>query len=215
MHSVRHSGGSKKESANRKRLRDKKNAAVRTRRLFSRKRKFTAGFLAAICPGLGHIYLGLYRKGIAFIFTLLLDASAMLYFSSIGMQINVPLLILLALVIPATYFYNVYDVLQSADYVIFHKVRTSGQGDRPVSHERSPFDVERSIFFGFLLIAGGALMFLFYQKPRWLKFYMEDYGKITVAVALLAAGLWAGGREVWILWKQRRTGSLKREKGDR
>ncbi|MEI0738889.1 hypothetical protein VQ056_23450 [Paenibacillus sp. JTLBN-2024] len=97
-------------------------------------------------------------------FTLLLDASALLYFSSIGMQINVPLLILLALVIPVTYFYNVYDVLQSADYVIYYRVGTHGQEERQVSPYRNPFAVERSALFGIMLVAGGALMFLFLSK---------------------------------------------------
>ncbi|GIO34190.1 hypothetical protein J2TS6_53310 [Paenibacillus albilobatus] len=212
MHSVKHTGGSDKEAAKGHRMRNKKKTVVRSRRLFSRKRKFMAGLLAAVCPGLGHIYLGLYRKGIAFIFTLLLDASALLYFSSIGMQINVPLLILLALVIPVTYFYNVYDVLQSADYVILHKVRNSGQEVREASPYRNPFTVERSSFFGIMLIAGGALMFLFYQKPRWLKIYLEDYGKVMVAALLVAAGLWAGCREIWILRKQRGSQKTDREK---
>ncbi|MWV47294.1 hypothetical protein GRF59_27240 [Paenibacillus sp. HJL G12] len=195
-------------------MRRKTVAEVRTRRLFSRKRKFIAGFLAAIIPGLGHIYLGLYRKGIAFIFTLLLDASALLYFSSIGMQINVPLLILLALVIPVAYFYNVYDVLQASDYVIYRRVRTSGQGGtEEQAPYRNPFTVERSAFFGIMLIVGGALMFVFYQKPRWLQFYMEHYGKLIVAGVLIAAGLWAGTREIWILLRQRRLEKKLPEEG--
>lgn len=206
MHSVKRTGGTDKAAKSDHNKRREIDAEVRTRRLFSRKRKFTAGLLAALCPGLGHIYLGLYRKGIAFIFTLLLDASALLYFSSIGIQINVPLLILLALVIPVTYFYNVYDVLQAADYVIYRRVKTSGQTDieEPAAY-RNPFTVERSAFFGIMLIIGGAMMFAFYQKPRWLQFYMEHYGKITVSIILIAAGLWAGTREIWILWRQRRS----------
>ena len=52
---------------------------------------------------------------------LLLDISALLYFSSIGMQINVPLLVVLGLLIPVGYFYNVYDVLQAAEYIISRK----------------------------------------------------------------------------------------------
>lgn len=63
----------------------------------------------------------------------LLDLSAVLYFSSIGIQINVPLLILLALCIPVIYFYNVYDVLQSADWVMMRRRRavtcSFGQAD--------------------------------------------------------------------------------------
>ncbi|MEC0370826.1 hypothetical protein [Paenibacillus chibensis] len=206
MRSVKDAGRSEPKadrSGSGRRVKDK--TAVRTRRLYSRKRKFTAGLLAAICPGLGHIYLGLYRKGIAFIFMLLLDASALLYFSSIGIQINVPLLILLALVIPVTYFFNMYDVLQAADFVIYRRVRTSGQAEAlEQSANRNPFAVERSVFFGVILIVGGALMFFFYQKPRWLQLCMEHYGKITVSAVLIAAGLWLGIREIWILWSQRR-----------
>ncbi|MDR0270920.1 hypothetical protein [Paenibacillus sp.] len=213
MHSVRRTGRSKESVKNDRGLREKPVAAVRARRLFSRKRKFTAGLLAAICPGLGHIYLGLYRKGIAFMFTLLLDASALLYFSSIGIQINVPLLILLGLVIPVTYFYNVYDVLQAADFMILRRVGTSGQDDEEMTAFRHPFSVERGPFFGIMLIVGGSLMFAFYQKPRWLQFYIEQYGAITVAILLIATGLWAGGREGWILWKQRRI--EKSREGDR
>ena len=55
----------------------------------AKKRKLYALLLAALIPGLGHLYLGMYRKGITFIM-LALDISALLYFSSIGMQINVP-----------------------------------------------------------------------------------------------------------------------------
>ncbi|BFH65258.1 MULTISPECIES: hypothetical protein [Paenibacillus] len=204
MHSVRRTGGPGRSRTDDRDLREQP-AAVRTRRMFSRKRKFTAGLLAAICPGLGHVYLGLYRKGVAFMFTLLLDASALLYFSSIGMQINVPLLILLALVIPVAYFYNVYDVLQAADFVILRRAQTSDKDNGEVEAYRNPFSVERGPFFGIMLIVGGALMFAFYQKPGWLQFYIEHYSKITVAAVLIAAGLWAGIREVWILWKQRRS----------
>ncbi|MCJ8014476.1 hypothetical protein MUG84_22510 [Paenibacillus sp. KQZ6P-2] len=204
MHSVKRTVGSEDTSQMGRNKSNKTDAVVRTRRLFSRKRKFTAGFLASICPGLGHIYLGLYRKGIAFIFTLLLDVSALLYFSSIGIQINVPLLILLALVIPVTYFYNVYDVLQAADYVIYWRAKTSEQAEvEEQAAYTNPYKVERSSFFGIMLILGGALMFVFYQKPHWLQFYLEQYGKVTVAGLLIAAGLWVGAREIWLQWSQR------------
>ena len=76
-------------------------------RTSAKRRKFYALLLAALIPGLGHLYLGMYRKGITFIMLLLLDISALLYFSSIGMQINVPLLVVLGLLIPVGYFYNV------------------------------------------------------------------------------------------------------------
>lgn len=203
MHSAgRHSSHSPDEPQEGKRkLRKGQYASLRTRRLFSRKRKFTAGLLAAICPGLGHIYLGLYRKGISFIFILLLDASALLYFSSIGMQINVPLLILLGLLFPVAYFYSVYDVLQAADYVIFQRKKANTDE----LQEGSPYALERSIAFGVMLVTGGLLMFAFYQKPRWLSYFIEHYGHLTVASLLVATGLLFAIRESFIVRKQRRS----------
>lgn len=132
-----------------------------------RKRKFIAGLLAAVIPGSGHLYFGLLRKGISFLFIILLDIAAMLYFSSIGMQINVPLLILLGLLIPVVYFYNVFDVLQSADRILL--LPEESDPELPITagktSGRRAWISEPGISFGLLLLVGGALMFLFRQKP--------------------------------------------------
>ncbi|MEC0093229.1 hypothetical protein [Paenibacillus macquariensis] len=161
----------------------------RTRRFFSRKRKFIAGLFSAILPGLGHIYLGLFKKGITFLFILILDGSAMLYFSSKGMHINVPLLILLGLLIPVTYFYNLYDVLQAADYTITLRDKDLDVINDPVRKRHNPFAGEGSISFGILLVVGGTLLILFYQKPAWLERYIELHGQITIAVGLVIVGV--------------------------
>lgn len=129
-----------------------------------RKRKFIAGLLAALIPGTGHLYFGLLRKGITFIFLILLDISALLYFSSIGMQINVPLLILLALIIPAIYFYNVYDVLQSADKIIRYPEDQELEDPAATvttSPKRRSIVTEPGISFGFLLLLGEHYLFCF------------------------------------------------------
>lgn len=161
-----------------------------------RKLKFVAGLLAAVIPGSGHIYFGLLRKGISFIFIILLDIAAMLYFSSIGMQVNVPLLILLALLIPVLYFYNVYDVLQSADRMLRFP-ETEGPGLLPPpSSKRRTFVSEPGISFGLLLLLGGGLLFLFRQKPPWLQYFIEQYAGGAVAAVLIGLGLLSGVREV-------------------
>lgn len=145
---------------------EQKTRTVQTKPVRNRTHKFIAGLLSAIIPGLGHIYLRLYMRGLTFMLLVLLDLSAVLYFSSIGIQINVPLLILLALCIPVIYFYNVYDVLQSADWVMMRRRRavTQATSDKPIN-ERSTRDAmmvwERGISFGLLLIVGGSLMVLF------------------------------------------------------
>ncbi|MFC7678549.1 hypothetical protein [Paenibacillus sp. GCM10028914] len=168
--------------------------------LLRRKRKLPALLLAALFPGMGHVYLGLYRKGITFIMLLMLDVSAMLYFSSIGMQINVPLLIILGLLIPLAYFYNVYDVLQTADFILSRRRRGEASAadaldDEEVSKGRNPFQGERGLSFGLMLIAGGGLLILFHQKPVWLQIGIRDYGAVICAVLLIIGSIIATIRE--------------------
>ncbi|WP_311520139.1 DUF4097 family beta strand repeat-containing protein [Paenibacillus albidus] len=166
----------------------------------TRKSKFIAGLLAAIIPGTGHIYFGLLRKGITVIFLILLDIAALLYFSSIGMQINVPLLILLALFIPALYFYNVFDVLQSADRILrFPEGRGPEAGELinvPASSKRRTLVSEPGLSFGLLLLLGGGLLFLFRQKPAWLQNFIEHEAQAAVAVILIMSALVMGIREI-------------------
>ncbi|GGG11396.1 hypothetical protein GCM10010912_64730 [Paenibacillus albidus] len=166
----------------------------------TRKSKFIAGLLAAIIPGTGHIYFGLLRKGISVIFLILLDIAALLYFSSIGMQINVPLLILLALFIPALYFYNVFDVLQSADRILrFPEGRGPEAGELinvSASSKRRTLVSEPGISFGLLLLLGGGLLFLFRQKPAWLQNFIEHEAQAAVAVILIMSALVMGIREI-------------------
>ncbi|WP_246553063.1 DUF4097 family beta strand repeat-containing protein [Paenibacillus tritici] len=165
-----------------------------------RKRKFITGLLAAVLPGTGHLYLGLLRKGISFIFLLLLDIVALLYFSSIGMQINVPLLILLALLIPAMYFYNVFDALQAADRILrFPEEQDLEEPDAmnaAATARRRVRISEPGISFGLMLLVGGALLFLFQQRPPWLQLFIENSAGAAVATLLIVLGLLMGIREI-------------------
>ena len=194
----------------RRRQLNKKTRTVQAKPVRNRTHKFIAGLLSAIIPGLGHIYLRLYMRGLTFMLLVLLDLSAVLYFSSIGIQINVPLLILLALCIPVIYFYNVYDVLQSADWVMMRRRRAVTQGtlDKPVSNERSTRDAmmvwERGISFGLLLIVGGSLMVLFFRKPRWFQEILAMYGGYSFAILMFVGGLLLFGREFWVMLNKKK-----------
>ncbi|WP_235847676.1 DUF4097 family beta strand repeat-containing protein [Paenibacillus tuaregi] len=153
----------------------KRGAGFKPRR---RKRKFIAGLLAALFPGLGHLYLRLFRKGIFLIYLIVLDVSAILYFSSAKLGVNVPWLILLGLLIPIVYFYSVYDVLQNTDTL--NGRRLSGEIDA------SRAGVFSQVGYGLLLIAGGVLVFLFHVKPPWLAWVIQ-YGAGYIAAAVLIA----------------------------
>lgn len=185
----------KPKSKLKRNLRAKKHSG-----LLRRRRKLPALLLAALFPGMGHVYLGLYRKGITFIMFLMLDISAMLYFSSIGMQINVPLLIVLGLLIPLGYFYNVYDVLQTADFILSRRRReetTALSSNTPdeMSNKTNPFHGERGLSFGLMLVGGGGLLILFHQRPHWLQIGIRDYGAEMSAVLLIIGGMMAVVRE--------------------
>ncbi|MDO7907811.1 hypothetical protein Q5741_15475 [Paenibacillus sp. JX-17] len=181
------------------------NAGKRRNKQRFQARKGFAVLLAALIPGLGHLFLGLFIKGLTFMLLLLLDLSAMLYVSSIGMQINIPLLILLGLFVPGLYFYNIYDVLQSADLILYRR-RLKAEGTDPdiPSTQMRLFQRERGVSFGILLVLGGSLMILFYQKPRWLAAFFASYGTYTLAVLLVIAGCLFFLREISFSRRRRR-----------
>lgn len=195
------------EEAGRLQEPEHREQSPRGRRIqYAKFRKGIAIIIAVLLPGLGHLFLGLFIRGLTFIVLLLLDIFAMLYVSSDGLMINIPLLILLGLFIPVLYFYNVYDVLQSADYMVRYRrkpdryLRMDARG-----HQSSPFyEWERGLAFAVLLVAGSGLMILFRMKPRWLGIFFEDYGFLTLAILLILIGLCIFLREMVLSIKRKK-----------
>ncbi|GGA50688.1 DUF4097 family beta strand repeat-containing protein [Paenibacillus physcomitrellae] len=148
-----------------------------------RKLKLISVLLTALFPGLGHLYLRQLGKGITLIYFILIDAASLVYFSSVRMHINVPLLILLAILIPVIYFYSIYDVLQSTDY---WNARRSGTA----RHKRTAAQAFwRGLGMGAQLIGGGLILFLLRQQPAWLSSFIQNYAGYTVAGFFLAAAV--------------------------
>jgi len=80
-----------------------------------RKKKWLAGLLAFFIPGIGHFYLGQMAKGIAIMLLISFDICAIVFATT---QIQQPLIIvLLSLLLPIMYFYNLFDAVQSTDVV--------------------------------------------------------------------------------------------------
>lgn len=162
-----------------------------------RKLKFIAGLLSAIFPGLGHIYLKQFLKGVLFIYFILIDASALIYFSSVRSGINVPFLILLGLMIPAGYFYSLYDVLQSTD--AFNNRMKSQQASKGpgASSINKVAESEKWNFIvpGLLLIGGGGVILLLREKPPWLEGIVYWSAAYIVSAVLILAGAGLAWRE--------------------
>ncbi|MGG6314449.1 DUF4097 family beta strand repeat-containing protein [Paenibacillus macerans] len=156
-----------------------------------RKRKVIACLLSALFPGLGHLYLRLFLRGIAIVYFVLIDASALIFFSSVRTAINVPLLILLGLLIPAAYFYSVYDVLQSTDLLNARlKRELDTEAASPDKQDPSSGSgLKQGMKASALLIGGGSLLFVFQQKPVWLQELIQSYGAYLVAGGLAAGAL--------------------------
>lgn len=150
-----------------------------------RKRKLLACLLSALFPGLGHMYLRMFLRGAAIIYFIILDISALIYFSSVRVGINVPLLILLGLFVPIAYFYSLYDVMQSTDLI-----------NSPIQQQRTyttkagkvllGSSLRKAITAGLMLILGGALVFAFREKPYWLQNYIATQGTVAIMLIMLA-----------------------------
>ncbi|SDG48024.1 DUF4097 and DUF4098 domain-containing protein YvlB [Fontibacillus panacisegetis] len=169
-----------------------------------RKHKFIACLLSAIFPGLGHLYLKQFIKGVIFIYFLLIDASALIYFSSVRSGINVPFLIILGLMIPAGYFYSLYDVLQSTDAVNAKIKPQQASKDHELSNTDSK-NIEsgkwKVIVPGLFLVLGGALIFLLREKPPWLEGIIHWSAGYVVGAALILTGIifaWREGRRRFV-----------------
>lgn len=151
-----------------------------------RKLKLLSVFLSALLPGLGHLYLRLFVKGVLLIYLILIDAVSLIYFSSIRMQINVPLLILLILFVPVIYFYSIYDVLQSTDNL---NARRAAGGKRPRTEMDHKLDIAKGLGTGLLLVSGGLVLFILRQKPSWLESWLLHYAAYGFAAVLFAIGI--------------------------
>lgn len=169
-----------------------------TSRTRGRKHKFIACFLTAIFPGLGHLYLKQLMKGIMIIYFILIDISALIYFSSVRMGVNVPFLILLGLLIPVAYFYSVYDVLQSTDLfnARLRRQQASADSEKSNSTRGAAEDGKWMLLLsGLFLIVGGALIFLLRQKPPWLEGMINWSSGYIVSAVLILLGIVVSWRE--------------------
>lgn len=156
------------------------------------KSKIVAGLLAFIFPGLGHFYLGLMQKGLMMMALIILDICAIVYFA-VEEQTVVLLIVLFSLFIPVIFFYNIFDALQSTDFVngyrtfsedpLFTDIDFPENGDQHRNHPSA------NNYLGWLLIVAGGIFFFASKKPEWLERVFDYIGSFTGAGLLIGAGL--------------------------
>lgn len=153
-----------------------------------RKRKWVAGLLSLIVPGIGHFYLGLMQKGLVVMLLIIMDICAIVHFS-LNMA-SIPLITLLSLFLPLIYFYTLFDALQSTDKVnAAYAVMTSSLGQRSeaVFGEGAPSG--GSMYLGWLLVGAGAISFVFGAKPEWIGRMMDKFGTTIGGFVLIGIGI--------------------------
>lgn len=153
-----------------------------------RKKKWAAGVLSFLVPGLGHFYLGLMQRGLFLMMLLILDIFIITSLNS-QEETSVPAVTLFALFIPVIYFYNLFDALQITDYVN----RRNELGEFAGTYESEFQDPLQKLIkgtnMGVLLIVAGVLFFLLSNKPRWVTGLFDFMGTYLGAVVLVVGGM--------------------------
>ncbi len=154
-----------------------------------KKSKWLAGLLAFLIPGIGHMYLGLMVKGIVLMLLVMLDITAIVYVSIEGN--NVLSIVLLSLLMPIIYFYNLFDALQSTDNVNDRHVPPAMNSH--MSYLSKP-SLEESFSrgvppIGILFLASAGVVILMMADINWTHWLFDSIGSMIGAIVLIGAGV--------------------------
>ncbi|MCC3375837.1 hypothetical protein [Cohnella sp. REN36] len=162
----------------------------------SKRSKLLAGLFAFFIPGTGHMYLGLMVKGIVIMLLLALNICGIVFVANESPN-NVLTIVLVSLMIPIIYFYNIFDAVQSAEAVNERLAAgpgypyPNGWNGRATGRENDPRAIPALSIV--LLAAGGAIL-LGMANLKWL---FHSGGSLIGALVLIGAGV-----VLW-LWERR------------
>jgi len=160
----------------------------------TKKRKFVAGLLAFFVPGIGHMYLGLMVKGIVLMMLIALDITAIVHVAS---GENILSVVLLSLLLPIIYFYNLFDAIQSTDavndYRASHAMHSTMWGNGPSGHmppsagsEQLPRNLPP---VAILVLAAAGVVILLMSGFNWTNWLFDSVGSALGALVLVGAGV--------------------------
>jgi len=174
-----------------------------------RKKRWVAGLLAFLIPGIGHMYLGLMGKAIVLMMLIALDITAIVQVSEIGNTLPV---VMLSLLLPIIYFYNLFDAIQSTDSINDRNQAKAygyhpGWGPAPApmqatseeqknwdqaapAQPRNPETTRNSLPpIGIMILAGAGVLILLMSGSGWTNWLFESAGSVLGAVVLVGAGI--------------------------
>lgn len=136
-------------------------------------------------PGLGHLYLGLMKRGISYMVGLALNIFliSLLVTNGQDLSIYVPVTILVCLFIPVLYFYCLFDGVHRA-----RMINSRGE-DQLWTYTMDDLPVQPPVLGGGLVVIGGLLL-LSQAAPVLMSSLVRDYGGTVVALLLIGGGGW-------------------------
>ncbi|MEK3884061.1 DUF4097 family beta strand repeat-containing protein [Paenibacillus sp. PL2-23] len=153
-------------------------------RITGRAGRLLAVVFAFLAPGMGHVWMGQYGRGLLLLAGLLLDCTAIFRLADSDGGRHLLLIVYLMLLLPVFYFISVYEVLQAES-------------------ERVPAALEAvKLAEGVGLAAAGATMLLLIKPPAFLLPWMNELAEwcvgplLMVAAVCIAMSLRRGG--VWV-----------------
>ncbi|MFB9326470.1 DUF4097 domain-containing protein [Paenibacillus aurantiacus] len=164
----------------------------------SRRRAAVATLAAFLCPGAGHLLLGLPLKGLLLLAGALTDIVAMIHFADLAGGRFALLLVYLGLAVPAFWFYSVFGTLQESSRI---KQAAGEPSLQP--------GTLASVLQGALIALLGAIMLVFLAPPEWFAELLEDNGNDITGIGLIViAFIYAYRRRGTMLRTGRITASL-------
>ncbi|WP_058300325.1 hypothetical protein [Gorillibacterium timonense] len=136
-------------------------------------------------PGLGHMYLGLMKRGMSYMIGLVLNIFLISMISTNGEDLSIytPLMILVCLCIPVLYFYCIFDGVHRA-----RMINSRGE-DALWTYTMDELPVQPPIIGGGLVVIGGLLL-LSQTAPVLMNTIVRDYGGTAIALLLIGGGGW-------------------------
>jgi len=146
------------------------------------KRKWISCLFSLFIPGTGHMYLGMLQRG--FLFMCLLACNISLITMLVSQDFNnTALITLISLFIPITYFYNIFDVLQTTDKINQHIM----QGATPAEAAQQLTGSGANL--GYWFIGVGGWFFLLSVKPAWLSAIIGALSSYLGGLLLVVVGV--------------------------
>ena len=144
-----------------------------------RKRKWAAGALSAVFPGLGHMYAENMQRGLFFMLLFIGDIFTLVL---VAMEGIVLMIILFALLIPVIYLYALFDSLIMVERANSDRRSPAPSGfGRPLSDNKG-----QTMLAGLILVC--ALLWIASDVTGWNQLIHEN-GSLIAAVFFIVIGL--------------------------